>query len=206
MDTLFRLEGTAHVNMALVLKFIPKYFFGNVEYPEIGIVSEMKEDDNIFRQTIGGLAKVPFPDYRKAYESVDLPNVKRFLEIVEKFREMLAKDAPDPSLMKNMDYMLNYGEIFTMIVYAQLVLEGAKLNDVEDELIDQMFALFIRDVNKFALTQANNYENTEIQRDYLTQIALRGPVVDKEKDFRFWQEYVQVLDGCYVQKDAPIGS
>ena len=38
-----------------------------------------------------------------------------------------------------------------MIVYAQLVLEGAKLNEVEDDLIDQMFAVFIKDVNKLAL-------------------------------------------------------
>lgn len=49
MDTMFRLEGTAHVNMGLVLKFVKKYFFENVEYPEIGIVSEEKEDSNIFK-------------------------------------------------------------------------------------------------------------------------------------------------------------
>ena len=93
-----------------------------------------------------------------------------------------------------------------MIVYAQLVLEGAKLNDVEDDLIDQMFANFIKDVNKFALDQLNNQENTEIQHEYLQKIALCGPVIDKERDFRFWKEYVQVLDGAYVQKDAPIGN
>ena len=200
MDFLFRLEGTAHVNMALVLKFVNKYFFNNVEYPEIGIVNEMKDDNNIFRQSMGGLAKVPFPDYKKAYENVDIPNVKKFLEIIEDFRTLMAKGAPDSSLLKNMDYMLNYGEIFTMIVYAQLVLEGAKLNDVEDDLIDQMFANFIKDVNKFALDQLNNQENTEIQHEYLQKIALCGPVIDKERDFRFWKEYVQVLDGAYVQK------
>lgn len=206
MDTMFRLEGTAHVNMGLVLKFVKKYFFENVEYPEIGIVSEEKEDSNIFKQRIGGLSKVPFPDYRKAYENVELPNVKKFLEIVEDFRSLMAKGAPDESLLKNMDYMLNYGEIFTMIVYAQLVLEGSKLNEVEDDLIDQMFAVFIKDVNKFALSQLNNQENNEVQKEWLQKIALTGPVVDKEKDFRFWKEYVQVLDGAYVQKDAPIGN
>lgn len=205
MDTLFRLEGTAHVNMTLVIKFMKNYFFDNVAYPETGIVSEMKDDNNIFKQTMGGLAKVKFPDYKKAYEGVSLPNVKRFLELVEKFRGMLAKNAPDESLVKNVDYMLNYGEIFTMIVYAQLVLEGAKLNDVEDDLIDQIFALLIRDVNKFALIQANNYNNTPGQDAVLKELALLGPVVDKEKDFKFWQEYVQVLDGCYVMNDSVIG-
>ncbi len=205
MDMLFRLEGTAHVNMTLVLKFMKNYFFGNVEYPEIGIASEMKDDNNIFKQTMGGLAKVKFPDYKKAYEGVDLPNVKRFFKMVEKFRELIAKDAPDEALIKNMDYMLNFGEIFTMIVYAQLVLEGAKLNDVEDELIDQIFALFIKDINKFALTQANNQNNTETQNECLKALALMGPVVDKEKDLKFWQEYVQVLDGCYIMSDSVIG-
>ena len=205
IEMLYRLEGTAHVNMALVLKFMQNYFFNNVEYPEIGIVSEAKDDNNIFRQTMGGLAKVKFPDYKKAYEGVDLPNVRRFAELIEVFRELQAVAAPDPSLLKNMDYMLNIGEIFTMIVYAQLVLEGAKLNDVEDDLIDQIFALFVKDVNRYALTQANNYANTEVQTEYLRKLALMGPVIDKEKDFQFWKEYVQVLDGAYVMNDSVIG-
>ena len=205
IEMLYRLEGTAHVNMALVLKFMQNYFFNNVEYPEIGIVSEAKDDNNIFKQTMGGLAKVKFPDYRKAYAGVDLPNVKRFMELIEVFRDLQAAAPPDASLLKNMDYMLNIGEIFTMIVYAQLVLEGAKLNDVEDELIDQIFALFVRDVNRYALTQANNYVNTDVQNEYLKKMALMGPVIDKEKDFRFWKEYVQVLDGAYVMNDSVIG-
>ena len=205
-DMLYRLEGTAHVNMALVLKFMQNYFFNNIEYPEIGIADEAKNDDNIFHQTMGGLAKVQFADYRKAYEGVELPNVKRFLEIIEEFRTMLAEDAPDPALVKkDMDYMLNYGEILTMVVYAQLVLEGAKLYDVEDDLIDKMFSYFIKDVNKFALAQVNNFENSEVQHKHLSNIALMGPIVDREADFKFWQEYVQSCDGCYTMTDSVIG-
>lgn len=205
-DMLFRLEGTAHVNMALVLKFMKNYFFDPVKYPEIGIVDEAKDDNNIFRQTMGGLAKVKFPDYRAAYEGIDLPNVNRFKEQIEEFRTMIMEDAPDESLMKNMDHMLHYGEIFTMIVYAQLVLEGAKLNEIEDDLIDQMFGYFVKDLNKFALTQANDHENTEIQAQHLKAIALKGAVVDPEKDYAFWQEYVQSLDGCYTMADSAIGA
>ncbi len=203
MDYLFRLEGTAHVNMALVLKFMKNYFFDNVEYPEIGIVNEMKDDTNIFAQKMGGLAKVKFDDYKKAYQDVDLGNVKIFAELIEEFRTLLSKDMPTD--LKNMDYMLNYGEIFTMIVYAQLVLEGAKLNNLEDELIDQIFALFITDVNKYALTQLNCHNNSDVQEDCLRKIALKKPVINKEKDFNFWKEYVQVMDGAYVMNDSVIG-
>lgn len=201
-----RLEGTAHVNLALVLKFIRNYFLGGADYPEIGIVDEMKDDSNVLRQTAGGLAKVKFPDYKKPYEGVNLGNVKIFFEIVELFKKIMTDAAPDEAAMKNMDYMMGYGDIFAMVVYAQLVLESAQLREIEDDLIDQIFALFIKDVNKFALQQLNNQVNTAAQSDILREIALKGPVVDKEKDFKFWQEYVQSQDGVYVMNDAPIGN
>jgi acyl-CoA dehydrogenase len=205
MDYLFRLEGTAHVNMALVLKFMKNYFFGNVEYPEILVCDQAKDDSNVFAQRMGGLAKVKFPDYKKAYEGVEIPNVKVFLNQVETFKKMLAEAAPDEKLIKNMDYMLNYGEIFTMIVYAQLILEGARLRDVHEDLIDQMFALFIKDVNKYALTQLNSQNNTEKQEKFLKELALTKPIIDKEKDMKFWKEFVEVLDGAYVMNGAVIG-
>lgn len=204
-DMLFRLEGTAHVNMSLVLKFMQNYLFNPVEYPTIGIVDEMKDDNNIFNQTTGGLAKVRFPDCFAAYEGVNLPNVNRFKEQISVFRELIGNECPDDSLRKNMDYMLNYGEIFTMIVYAQLVLEGAKLNNVADDLIDQIFKLFVKDVNRYALNQVNNHKNTPGQDELLRKLALMGPVVDPEGDFKFWQEYVQSQDGAYAMTDAAIG-
>lgn len=206
MDYLFRLEGTAHVNMALVLKFVQNYFFDNIEYPEIGVVREAKDDSNVFRQTLGGLGKVKFPEYKKAYENVDVPNVKIFSTMVDTFRDMIAFAAPDKSMTKNMDYMLNIGEIFTLIVYAQLVLESAKLNFVDEKLIDQIFGYFIKDANAFALNQMNNQINSEKQDEYLQKLALTKPNVDKERDEMFWKEFVQILDGAYVMKDAVIGN
>ncbi|MEG1987792.1 MAG: acyl-CoA dehydrogenase family protein [Oscillibacter sp.] len=206
VDSIYRLEGTAHVNMALVLKFMKNYFFSNVQYPEIGIRNDAKDDANVFKQTTGGLAKVQFPDYHKAYEGVSTPNVKVFQAIIEQFKDMISTAAPDESLLKNMDYMLNIGEMFTMVVYAQLVLEGAKLHNVDDMLIDQIFGAFVKDMNKFALNQLNSQQNTPAQVEYLKKMILTNPIVDKEKDFAFWTDYVQVLDGAYVQKDAPIGN
>ncbi|MGV8981938.1 acyl-CoA dehydrogenase [Clostridium sp.] len=206
MSYLARLEGTAHVNMALVLKFINNYFNNNIEYPEIPTLDEAKDDSNIFKQRMGGLAKVKFSNYKKAYEGVEIPNVKIFLGQMEIFKEMLDVAAPDVSLLKNMDYMLNIGEIFTTTVYAQLVLEGAKLRDVDEKLIDQIFGLFVKDINKYALTQLNSQINTELQEEYLKKLALTKSVIDKEKDFAFWKDFVQVLDGAYIMNDAVIGA
>lgn len=206
MDYLFRLEGTAHVNMGLVIRFMQNYFFNNIDYPEIGIITGERDDVNIFNQTMGGLSSVKFNQYNKVYEGVEIANVKIFADIVEKFREYLANANIDPKLMKNMDYMLNIGEIFTTIVYGQLVLEGALLNDVDEELINQIFKYFIDDINKYALLQLNQQHNTEVQADYLRTIALMGREVNKELDEKFWKEFVEVHDGAYVMNESVIGS
>lgn len=203
-----RLEGTAHVNMGLVLKFMQNYFFSNKDYEEFGIVSEAKDDTNIFAQTMGGLAAVQFPNYEKAYEGIELENVKLFKKQVDLFRDLLISDAPDAKIMKSkngMDYMLNWGEIFCNVVYAQLILEAAKLYDVEDELVDQIFAHFIRDTASNALAQINSQKNSDVQNDYFWNIAKVVPTVDKERDYKFWKEYVEVLDGAYMAKDGEIG-
>ncbi len=205
VDYLFRLEGTAHVNMALVLKFMQNYFFGEFEYPEITVSKDLQDDTNVFYQTIGGLGKVKFPRYDKAYQDVTLPNVKIFHEQIEIFKTMLVSAAPDETLLKNMDYMLNIGEVFAMIVYAQLILESSKLQDVHDDLLDQIFSYFVKDVSKFAITQLNSQANTEAQDLYLQKLAIMKPVIDKDKDFKFWQEFVQVLDGAYVMNGSVIG-
>lgn len=205
MDMLARLEGTAHVNMALVLKFLTNYFKGEKEYPEIGIVDDIKDDSNVFEQRLGGLAKVEFPDYKKAYKDVQLPNAQLFLSQVDLFKELMFSEPPAEELLKNMDHMLAYGEMFTLIVYAQLILESAKLNDVEDELIEQIFAIFIRDMGKHALQQLNQQENTQSQNEFLWKIIKVMPPIDKQRDFNFWKEYVQVLDGAYVMPGAVIG-
>lgn len=205
VDYLYRLEGTAHVNMALVLKFMQNYFFGELEYPEIPLSKDPKDDTNIFYQTIGGLGKVKFPRYDKAYDDVTLPNLRIFHEQIEIFKTMLVKAAPDESLLKNMDYMLNIGEVFAMIVYAQLILESSKLQDVHDDLLDQIFSYFVKDVSIYAITQLNSQANTEVQDFYLQKLAIIKPVIDKAKDFKFWQEFVQVLDGAYVMPGSVIG-
>lgn len=116
----FRLEGTSNVNMPLVLKFIKNYFFVIITCPELGVGNVAKDDSNIFKKTLGGLKEVKFDEYKKAYETVEIPNVKVFSAVIDSFVELMIKAAPDEKMANNMDYMLNIGEMFTTIVYARL--------------------------------------------------------------------------------------
>lgn len=191
-----RLEGTTHVNMALVIKFMANYFFNNVDYPAIPRRQDAQDDANLFRQTTGKLAKIKFPDYRLAYQGVNQPNAQIFLELVELFRELLATAAPNEDQRKDVDYMLHLGELFTMIVYAQLVLENAKLYELEEDLLNQVFAFMVTDFAHYALAHLSNFANTPAQ-EALLQKMLKKPALDPEQLNRVWEDQVYTLRRQY---------
>lgn len=194
-----RLEGTTHVNMALVIKFMANYFFNNVHYPDIPVRRDAQDDANLFRQTTGKLAQIKFPDYRRAYQGVDLPNVQKFFELVELFRQLLATAPPTEEQRRDVDYMLHLGELFTMIVYAQLVLENAKLYRVSDDLLNQIFSFLISDYAQYALAHLSNFVNTPAQEALLYKM-LQKPEFDPVQRDRLWQEEVYPLKGQYSMK------
>ena len=69
-----KLEGTVHVNIALIVKFMPNYFFAPGEYPPVTIQSHAANDDFLFHQGgTKGLGQIQFHAYQKAYAAVDLP-------------------------------------------------------------------------------------------------------------------------------------
>ncbi|NPV92128.1 MAG: acyl-CoA dehydrogenase [Firmicutes bacterium] len=191
-----RLEGTTHVNIALVIKFMRNYFFNPVDYPEIPRRDEPGDDSYLFAQTTGGLSGVTFPDYRRAYRGVELPNVKVFLEQVELFRGFLADAAPDAEQSRNIDYMLALGEMFTLIVYAQLIMENCRIYQIGDELVEGIFNLLIREFSHYALDQVTNYANTGKQEQYLREM-MKKPVLNQEQENRLWTRQVSVLNGVY---------
>ena len=191
-----RLEGTTHVNIALVIKFIQNYFFQPVEYPVIPKRDDPADDSYLFRQKAGKLASVRFPDYRLAYEGIDVPNVLIFKEQVELFRSFLEQASPTPEQVKNIDYMLALGEMFTLIVYAQLVLENTKFHPISSALLDEIFNFMVRDFAQYALTQISNYNNSEKQDEFL-KAMLKKPNIDQATVKYLWENEVTPLIGVY---------
>ena len=191
-----KLEGTEHVNMALIIKFVRNYFFEPQDYPEIGQRSEEVDDGYLFRQKTGKLATVRFPDYRLAYRGVESPNVTRFRGQVELFRSLLIKAPPSAEQAANIDYMLAAGELFTLTVYAQLVLENARIYGIDGDLVEQIFSLLICDFSAAALKMIVDQENSPAQEEIFRQM-LQKPV----KDDQGWQRLWQVV---YAHKDRYI--
>jgi acyl-CoA dehydrogenase len=192
-----KLEGTVHVNIALIVKFMPNFFFTPAEYPPVATQSEPRNDDFLFHQGgTKGLGQIQFHDYRKAFAGVELPNVQRFAEQAEIFRELLMTDPPGPDQMKDIAFLLAGGEIFALVVYAQLILENAPIYGIDDDLLDQVFDFMVRDMSKFALQLISQPSSTETQVACCRRMIQKA-VHDQARYDRVWQTHVAPLSGAY---------
>lgn len=194
-----KLEGTVHVNMAQIIKFMPAYFFMPQEYPVVGTISEPKDDEFLFNQGITkGLSGIRFHDYRAVYDTVDLPNVNIFKKQVEVFNEFMTEATPDEKQGEDLDFILNAGELFSLVVYGQLIIENAKIYKISDYLLDQIFDLMVRDFSRYALQMYSKQSTTEKQQEILLRMIMK-PHVDRERYEAIIKE-VYSLNGRYEMR------
>ncbi len=195
-----KLEGTVHVNMALVVKFMPNYFFFPAEFPEIPQCTDPVNDDFLFNQgATKGLGKIQFHDYALAYESVDLPNVQIFKEQIATFKEMLFAARPTEEQTQDIDFLLNLGELFSLVAYGQLIIENARIYAIDDDLLDQIFDFMVRDFSKFALQVYSKTASSEAQMAYCLRM-IKKPAVNSQRFERVWQEHAYALTDTYAMR------
>ncbi len=193
-----KLEGTVHVNMALIIKFMPNYFFNPGEFPEIPTFHDPVNDTFMFKQgPTKGLGGIQFHDYNEIYNSVDLPNVNIFKEQITVLKEALMMAGPNADQQKDIDFLLTVGELFTLVVYGQLILENAKLYNIEDDMVDQMFEVFVGDFSRFALELQNKPSSTDGQMEYASKM-MRKPAYDAARSAKLWDKYIYALKGEYA--------
>jgi len=191
-----KLEGTVHVNIALIVKFMPNYFFAPAECPEIPRRDDAANDAFLFDQgPARGLGSIRFHDYRRAFASFDLPNVKVFAAQVDAFRDMLAAAPPNESQMKDTDFLLAAGELFALVVYSQLLLENARIYAIDDDLVDQIFDVLVRDFAEFALQLHAKASTTPEQMAHCLRLIAK-PIADPRRYDAVWKD-VLALDGAY---------
>ena len=195
-----KLEGTRHVNMALIAKLMPNYFFNPGEFPEVGRRNGNENDDFLFNQgRTRGYGKTQFHDYHIAYNSVDLPNVHVFKEQIKIFSDFLMKSGMEiaDQMINDFDFLLSVGEIFTLVVYGQLIIESAKMEKVEDDLLDAIFNVFVRDFSRYALDIYGKATSTETQKGLCLKMIM-SPVSDKSAFDRVLTKYVYSLVDEYI--------
>ncbi len=202
-----KLEGTVHVNMALIVKFMRNYFFAPAQFPETPRMDQPANDDFLFNQgPTKGLGKIRFHDYNLAYQTADLPNVNLFRSQIDVFREFMMASASDAaaaeSQAKDIDFLLTVGELFTLVAYGQLIIEYRNLNpkDISDDLLDQIFDFMVRDFSKFALQLYSKPNSTQKQMEISMKMIMK-PVPNPERFLAVWNDHVFTLKGAYAMSE-----
>jgi len=143
---------------------------------------------------------------------------KRFQEIIDKtidfFENKSLKKVKDDDhqniwysdfleFVKNEEIfatLLTLGEIFTLVVYGQLILENAKIYNIDDDTVDQIFDCLIRDFSKFAVQLYSKSSATSLQRRICSRMIKR-PAVNKDRFKNIWENYVYTLKDQYVMNE-----
>jgi len=198
-----KLEGTVHVNVQLIRKFMTNYFFNPAQFRPVEPVLSLNDDLFLFNQgPARGLGKVQFHDYRPVFEAnKHLSNVATFIKQIELYKELLEKAGPDK--MQDMDpsFSLPLGEMFSIVVYGQLILEQATFEDVESDIINQIFDVMVSDFARFALQIYGNHNTRDDQRPFCKEIMLIKAVPDDAQYKRVWEKFVISLDGEYAMNE-----
>jgi len=192
-----KLEGTVHVNLALILKFMRNHLLDPAAYEPVPTRLDAADDDFLFRQgPARGLGSVRFHDWRPAFDAYShLPNVTRFREQADALCEFVRTAAPDEEQSRDLDLLLAVGQLFALVVHGQLVLEQAALSGVDEDVLDELFAVLVRDFSAHAVELHGKDSATEDQQRWALG-AVRRPVVDGDRSERVWQR-VEALSGAY---------
>ena len=192
-----KLEGTVHVNIALVVKFMPAYLFSPKQYPEIPKMDMPANDDFLFNQgQAKGLGNIQFHDYKAAYDLFHTPNIKIFKEQIAAFKNSLFAAPPSEFQRKDIDFLLTVGELFTLVVYGHLILENAKIYNIDIDLIDQIFDFMVRDFSKFALEIHNKPSSSDKQMEFC-RTMMRKANFDETRYNKIWNEYAYAMKDQY---------
>ncbi|OBI40643.1 acyl-CoA dehydrogenase family protein [Mycobacterium sp. E796] len=197
-----RLEGTVHINIGLLGKFMPNFLFApSSELPAISRRDDAADDTFLFAQgPTGGLGKVRFHDWRTPFDAFrHLPNVALLREQVDVLAEMLASATPDAVQQKDIDFAFGVGQLFATVPYAQLILEEAPLSGVDEAVIDEIFAVLVRDFNSYAVELGDKPATTDAQARFAMRM-IRRPAHDPARYDQIWKEHVLPLSGAYQMR------
>ena len=192
-----KLEGTVHVNMALIVKFMANYFFKPAQFEDVPVREDAKNDDFLFHQgPTKGLGKTRFHDYRLIYDKCHLPNVTIFKKQVAVFRKLLMLARPNKQQIKDIDFLLIVGELFTLVAYGQLILESWEKKKIDDDLIDQIFDFMVRDFSKYALQLYSKTSSTKLQQMFCL-LMISKPNRDDRRFDKILNDYAYAMKGTY---------
>lgn len=194
-----KLEGTVHVNIALIVKFMKNYLFAPASFPPVPRRDDAADDTFFWDQgPASGLSKIRFHDPEPVFAAWSQPNVALFREQIAALKAFLLHATPTEEQGKDVDFLLVVGELFTLVVYAQLILENAAIyasEGIDGDTVDQIFDVLVRDFSRHALDLHSKPTATPTQADLALKM-IRRPAFDAGRADRIWRT-VHALKDAY---------
>lgn len=161
---------------------------------------DFADDDFLFDQGPSrGLSKIAFADWSTVLQRFDhIPNIAVFHEQANAFQTLLAAAAPTAAQTEDVDFLFCIGELFTLLPYAQLILEQADIDRTDADVLDQLFEVLVTDFSRHAVTLHCKPTATAAQKKLALGLVAE-PVGDAERLDRIVAA-VRDLAGAYQMK------
>ncbi|MBB3038293.1 acyl-CoA dehydrogenase family protein [Hoyosella altamirensis] len=152
------------------------------EIPTVPTRHDAVNDDFLFRQgPSAGLSRIQFADWRPVLrEYARIPNVAIFLAQAEALQTLLVAASPTPAQQKDVDFLFTLGELFTLVPYAQLILEQAKIENTNDYILDHLFEVLVTDFSGHATKLHCTTTATKAQKTRALDLV-RQPAADQTR-------------------------
>jgi acyl-CoA dehydrogenase len=155
-------EGSTHVNLALIARFITRYFSrfdSNLVNPESLAAKGKAADENPFlmEARTGSLNSISFPDYLLAYQPLlSIPNVRSFAQQARAFQRVIWAARAIRLPLGDAEIALILGQFVATIVYGQLIAENAERLSVPSPLVNSIFHVLVNDLSAAAMILASS--------------------------------------------------
>lgn len=169
------LAGALHRAGAAVIPLVK----GAPALPPVGRRRDAANDDFLFAQgPSSGLGRVSFAGWRPVLaEFAHIPNVGVFAKQAEAFQTLLATATPTAEQQRDVDFLFSIGELFTLLPYAQLICEQARIEGTDPDLLDHIFEVLVTDFSTHATRLHCKASASTAQRARALDL-IRQPVAD----------------------------
>jgi acyl-CoA dehydrogenase len=145
-----------------------------------------------------------------------LPNVATFVSQVQALGQLVMTAPPSDAQSQDLDFLQILGQLFTQVVYGQLICENAALaidgdaaakrassvsdlSDLTEAHVDRMFAVFVQDVSARAVELHGQASSNEAQRAGALTLV-KAPTIDPTAEAAFVDEVLS-YDNAYVMNN-----
>jgi acyl-CoA dehydrogenase len=173
------LEGSTHINLALIAQFIRPYFttadVTPKDPPSVSQGNRSRENPYLFVARTGGIKGISFPAVRSSYEPfMSLANVRLFVEQADAFARAM-READPKETSSDALIAVGLGQCLATIAYAQLVAENAVRLSVPAQVVNAMFHSLVLDLSAAATALASSPGNWILPSDCVAIPSFTAP-------------------------------